>query len=83
MSAIAVFTLTALGIAALLFVVVLLGTLIGGIVGWVVGIVFPFVFVTLNTLTGLTLTPFEIGAVLGFVGSFFKTSAAYESKKQK
>jgi len=72
--------LGAVAIAAILFVAVLLGTLIGGIVGWVVGLVFPFVIVTLNTLTGLTLTGFETGAVLGFVGSFFKTSVTKESK---
>jgi hypothetical protein len=72
--------LGAVAIAAILFVAVLLGTLIGGIVGWVVGLVFPFVIVTLNTLTGLTLTAFEMGAVLGFVGSFFKTSVTKESK---
>jgi hypothetical protein len=64
----------AVAVAAILFVAVLLGTLIGGIVGAIVGIVFPFVIVTLNTLTGLTLTGFEMGAVLGFVGSFFRTS---------
>lgn len=67
-------------ITAILFVAVLLGTLIGGIVGWIVGLVFPFVIVTLNTMTGLTLTAFEMGAVLGFVGSFFKTSVTKESK---
>ena len=67
-------------IAAILFVAVLLGTLIGGIVGWVVGMTFPFVIVTLNTLTGLTLTAFEMGAVLGFVGSFFKTSVTKDAK---
>jgi hypothetical protein len=72
--------LGAVAIAAILFVAVLLGTLIGGIVGWIVGLVFPFVIVTLNTLTGLTLTAFEMGAVLGFVGSFFKTSVTKESK---
>ena len=71
--------LGAVAIAAILFVAVLLGTLIGGIVGWIVGLVFPFVIVTLNTLTGLTLTAFEMGAVLGFVGSFFKTSVTKES----
>jgi hypothetical protein len=72
--------LGAVAIAAILFVAVILGTLVGGIVGWIVGLVFPFVIVTLNTLTGLTLTAFEMGAVLGFVGSFFKTSVTKESK---
>jgi hypothetical protein len=72
--------LGAVAIAAILFVAVILGTLVGGIVGWIVGLVFPFVIVTLNTMTGLTLTAFEMGAVLGFVGSFFKTSVTKESK---
>jgi membrane protein YqaA with SNARE-associated domain len=63
-----------LGIAALLFLAVILGTVIGGIVGWVIGGVFPFVIVSLNTVLGLSLTGFEMGAVLGFVGSFLSTS---------
>lgn len=67
-------------VAAILFVAVLLSTLIGGIVGAIVGMVFPFVIETLNTGTGLVLTGFEWGAVLGFVGSFFKTSVTKESK---
>ena len=67
-------------VAAILFVAVLLSTLIGGIVGAIVGMVFPFVIETLNTLAGLTLTGFEMGAVLGFVGSFFKTSVTKESE---
>jgi hypothetical protein len=66
--------LAALGIAGLLFVAVILSTLIGGIVGWIIGLVFPYVIATLNTLTGLTLTGFEMGAALGFVGSFFKST---------
>lgn len=66
--------LAVMGIMAVLFLVVVMSTLIGGIVGWIVGMVFPFVIVTLNTLTDLTLTGFEFGAVLGFVGSFFKSS---------
>ena len=72
--------LGAVAIAAILFVAVILGTLVGGIVGWVVGLVFPFVIVTLNTLTGLTLTGFEMGAVLGFVGSFFRTSVTKKNE---
>jgi hypothetical protein len=63
-----------ISLVALLFVAILLGTLVGGVVGWTVDLMFPFVVVTLNTLTGLSLTAFEMGAVLGFVGSFFKSS---------
>jgi hypothetical protein len=63
-----------ISLVALLFVAILLGTLVGGVVGWTVDLMFPFVVTTLNTLTGLSLTAFEMGAVLGFVGSFFKSS---------
>ena len=74
MQAIVTAIVAAVGIAALLFLVVILGTLVGGIVGWIVGGVFPFVIVSLNTVLGLSLTGFEMGAVLGFVGSFLSTS---------
>lgn len=69
-----VFVLGVISLIALLFVAILLGTLVGGVVGWTVDLMFPFVVTTLNTLTGLELTAFETGAVLGFVGSFFKSS---------
>jgi hypothetical protein len=64
----------AVGIIGILFFVIILGTLFGGIAGWTVNLVFPFVFSTLNSLLGTELTAFEMGAVLGFVGGFFRTS---------
>ena len=64
----------AVGIIGLLFFVIILSTLFGGIAGWTVNLVFPFVATTLNSLMGTELTAFEMGAVLGFVGSFFRTS---------
>lgn len=69
-----VFVLGVISLVALLFVAILLCTLVGGVVGWTVDLMFPFVVTALNTLTGLQLTAFEMGAVLGFVGSFFKSS---------
>lgn len=77
----AVIIFGALTVAALLFAVVLLTTLIGGVVGWIVGLVFPFVIVSLNTILGLSLTAFELGAMLGFVGSFFRTSVTTKANK--
>ena len=71
--------LGATGVAILLFAAICLSTIFGGIAGWVVGGVFPFVTDTLRELTGLTLTNFEIGAVLGFVGSFVKSSSSSSS----
>jgi hypothetical protein len=73
--------LGAVSLIAILFVAMLLSTLIGGCAGWVVESVFPYVITTLNTLTGLSLTGFEMGAVLGFVGSFFKSSLTNKSDK--
>lgn len=70
----------AVGVGLLLFVAVLLSTIFGGIAGWVVGGVFPYVTDTLRSLLGLSLTNFELGAVLGFVGSFVKGSSSSSSK---
>ena len=64
----------AVGIIGLLFFVIILSTLFGGIAAWTVDLVFPFVATTLNSLLGTELTAFEMGAVMGFVGSFFRTS---------
>jgi hypothetical protein len=77
---ISVVVLSALGVAALLFVAVILGTFVGGVVGWIVGAVFPYVIISLNSVLGLSLTGFEMGAVLGFVGSFLSTSTTVKSK---
>lgn len=71
----------ALGVAALLFVAILLSTIFGGVGGWVVGGVFPYVTDTVREISGLTLTDFELGAVMGFVGSFLKSSSSSSSSK--
>jgi len=71
--------LGAVGVAGLLFVAILLSTIFGGIGGWVVGGVFPYVTDTVREVTGLTLTNFELGATMGFVGSFLKTSSSSSS----
>lgn len=68
--------ISAFSIIVILFVGIIASTLVGGVVGWIVGAVFPFVPETLNALTGLQLTAFEVGAVLGFVGSFFRSSSS-------
>lgn len=56
----------------LIFIGIILGTLMGGFVGWVIGTTFPVVIDSLNTVSGLSLTSFEMGAVLGFVSSFVR-----------
>lgn len=71
----------AIGVAALFFFALLLGTIFGGIGGWVVGGVFPYVTDTVREVSGLTLTNFELGATLGFVGGFMKSSSSSSSSK--
>jgi len=73
--------LGALGVALLVFIATLMSTVFGGIAGWVVGGVFPYVTDTIRELSGLTLTNFELGALLGFVGSFMKSSSSSSSTK--
>jgi len=62
-------------VVALLFIAVIATTVIGGVVGWVVGLVFPFVPQTINHVVGTELTAFEVGAILGFVGAFFRNNS--------
>lgn len=64
------------GLAVLILVaVILLSTFFGGVAGVIVGWGFPVVPDTLRELFGVTLTNFQIGATLGFFGSFFKTAS--------
>lgn len=57
----------------MLFLSIIINTLVGGIVGCVVGWTFPYVITALNQVGHLNLAAFEIGATLGFVGSFFRS----------
>lgn len=68
------FIFSILGIVATLFFAVIAGTLIGGCVGWTVDLVFPVVNTTLNSLSGLQLDAFDMGAVMGFVSGFVKAN---------
>lgn len=64
-----------LAVPALLFILVTLSSLCGGIIGWVVDLFFPFITVTLNKIAGTSLTAFEMGATLGFLSPFFKSTS--------
>jgi hypothetical protein len=58
-----------------LFITIISGTLMGGVAGWTVNLVFPVVADTLNQLSGLSLSAFDQGAVLGFVGGFIRSTS--------
>jgi hypothetical protein len=68
-------------LAVMVFISPLIGVIFGAFSGWVVGLFWT------NTLTaglaavGITgLKLWQIGATLGFVGGFFKTSVTSKSK---
>lgn len=75
------FLIAVIAIVGILFFAVILGTLVGGVVGWIIGGIFPFVIASLNTVLGLSLTGFEMGAMLGFVGSFLSTTVRQNKDK--
>lgn len=62
--------------ALLIFLLTIIGsTLIGAFVGWVVGWFFSETILNFFAAIGIEgFTMAELGAVLGFVGSFFKTN---------
>jgi ABC-type dipeptide/oligopeptide/nickel transport system permease component len=64
----------------LVFVGVLLGTLFGAFAGWVVGLIFDETLTKLSALIGFAGPHWQLGAMLGFVGGFFRTSVSKESK---
>ncbi len=55
-----------------LFLIILMGTLCGGVAGWTVGLVFVDTMVEIKQWLGVSVTNFELGAMLGFVGGFFR-----------
>lgn len=81
MGALFALAFAALGMVGLMFFMIILSTLMGGVVGWTVEMFFPFVTATLNQLGHLNLTGFEMGACLGFFGSFFRSSNTNKCEK--
>ena len=65
------FIMVALYSVTALFFSLIMTTLVGGCVGWAVDLVLPVVTVSLNKILQLSLSGFELGCVLGFIGGFF------------
>ena len=65
----------ALIVAGMFFVYALLGTIIGAFTGWVVGIFFAKPILAILSAIGIEgFKMWQIGAFLGFVGSFFRST---------
>ena len=64
-------------VAVFMFLGCILGTLFGAFAGWVVGLIFGKTILSFFAALGITgFKMWQIGAVLGFVGGFFKSSSA-------
>ena len=63
------FTTLAVALAAIFFSAAL-GSVFGALAGWLAAIWFPATAVKITTTTGLLW--YQLGAILGFVGSFFR-----------
>ena len=61
----------ALGIGGL-FLLIIMGTLMGGVAGWTVGLVFDETLAALKGVLGVSISNFQLGAMLGFAGGFFR-----------
>lgn len=69
----AIFVAT-VAVFGIILVAPIIGALLGAFVGLVVGWAFPVTFHTFFSALGLgMLVPWQIGMMLGFVGSFFRT----------
>lgn len=57
-----------------LFIIIILGPLVGGVAGWVVGLLFGEIILSIAGQLGIKgVTMFQLGAFLGFIGSFLKS----------
>lgn len=71
-----------LGIIIALLLLPLVGIAVGAFVGFVAGMVFPGTVGLVGTLitSGAVMPAWQVGAVLGFIGAFFKTSVRTATK---
>lgn len=70
-------------VAAFLFVAPIIGVLFGAFAGWVVGLFFAETVLGFLARTGFDVAGFsmwQVGAAMGFLGSFVRASAAGASR---
>lgn len=67
-------------LALTVFVLCLIGTIVGSLSGWAVGLLFGETILGIFAAFGLKgFSMWQIGAFLGFVGGFFRTSVTSKS----
>lgn len=61
----------------LAFGLALVATVVGAFTGWIVGLMFPGTLSLLSeAMLDKTIPAWQLGAMLGFVGSFFRSSVS-------
>lgn len=65
-----------LSVIGMVFLYLLLGTFVGAVAGWAVGIIFSETTEAWLLHLNLPFQLWEVGALLGFVGAFFKQPGA-------
>lgn len=80
MDTLGVILIAAVTVAIAVFVGALAATAVGALVGWLVGLVFSGSMAHLQDFLHTTAEPYQIGAMLGFIGSFFRSSVTTNSK---
>lgn len=63
-------------IAVAIFVGCLAGAAVGALAGWIVGLVFDESMIHFAKMLGTTAEPYQIGAILGFIGGFFRPAVS-------
>ncbi len=62
-----------ISVGVFLFIGIVAGTFFGGVGAYVIGMFFPYVLDTIREVSGLTLTDFQLGALMGFVLGYIKS----------
>lgn len=78
--AVGVGIIAAFMVAGLVFFVPLIGAVFGAFSGWIVGLFFDETMATFIQWLEVEASPWQIGAVLGFVGGFFKSTLHQNNK---
>ena len=69
----------AVGVAVIMFLMLLVYPFFGGVAGWVFAWIFDESFLKLVELLNVEATGWQVGAILGFVGEFFRTTVSNKS----
>ena len=65
-----------LAVLSALFLGCMMGTVVGAVAGFIVGLLFDDSLALLAQVLGIQAAPYQLGAIFGFVGGFFRTTVS-------